>query len=392
MHSLMSLATLSDTELLSEIARLATCERQATAHLIASLAEVDARRLYLGVGCSSLFTYCTQVLHLSEHAAYGRIEAARIARRFPVILERLADGSTTLTAICLLSSHLTTNNHQELLDAARNKSKRDIEHLVAQLRPRPDVKPTVRKLPQGKLRQEVRDAYKTAPDPPAGAPDPLPPAEAGERNPKPAESLRAVAVRTPTDRPQIAPLAPERYKVQFTISRETHEKLRRVQDLLRHSIPNGDPAAIFDQALTLLLEQVARTKLAATQRPRPGKVVASASRHIPAGIKRAVWQRDGGRCAFVGTSGRCEATGFLEFHHVRPYADGGDTRVENMELRCRAHNAYEAEQYFGSLLLREAQPTFDCRRQLGPDRVHDVRGLKGRGVRVRRVVAEVRAA
>jgi hypothetical protein len=42
----------------------------------------------------------------------------------------------------------------------------------------------------------------------------------------------------------VTPLAPERYKVQFTVSRATHEKLRRVQDLLRHSIPNGDPAAI----------------------------------------------------------------------------------------------------------------------------------------------------
>ena len=54
---------------------------------LALLAEVDARRLYLGEGCSSLFTYCTQVLHLSEHAAYHRIEAARAARQYPVILD-----------------------------------------------------------------------------------------------------------------------------------------------------------------------------------------------------------------------------------------------------------------------------------------------------------------
>jgi hypothetical protein len=60
---------------------LAADERQATARLIAGLAELDARRLYLGEGCPSLFAYCTQVLHLSEHAAYGRIEAARTARR-----------------------------------------------------------------------------------------------------------------------------------------------------------------------------------------------------------------------------------------------------------------------------------------------------------------------
>ncbi|HEU4890314.1 MAG TPA: hypothetical protein VFT47_02115 [Vicinamibacterales bacterium] len=70
-------AALSDVELIQHVKRLATNERQATAQLVAHLAEMDARRLYLGEGCSSLFTYCTQLLHLSEHAAYGRIEAAR---------------------------------------------------------------------------------------------------------------------------------------------------------------------------------------------------------------------------------------------------------------------------------------------------------------------------
>jgi hypothetical protein len=59
--------------------------------------ELDARRLYLAQGYSSLFTYCTQALHLSEHAALGRIEVARAARRLPMILDRLVDGSVTVT-------------------------------------------------------------------------------------------------------------------------------------------------------------------------------------------------------------------------------------------------------------------------------------------------------
>ena len=107
--------------------------------------EVDARRLYLAEGCASLFTYCRQVLHLSEHAAYHRIEAARAAGRFPVILERLAEGAVNLTAIGLLAPVLTTRNHLEVLDAARHKSKRDIEELVAQKRPRPDAPASIRK-------------------------------------------------------------------------------------------------------------------------------------------------------------------------------------------------------------------------------------------------------
>src|SRR5688500_16818523 len=138
---------LPDSELLAEVTRLIECERKTTAHLIASLAEFDARRLYLGQGCSSLFTYCTEVLHLSEHAAYNRIQAARAARRFPLILERLADGSIHLTAVRLLEPHLTPENHWDVLDAARHKSKRAIEELVARLHPQPDVVPSVRKLP-----------------------------------------------------------------------------------------------------------------------------------------------------------------------------------------------------------------------------------------------------
>ena len=80
---LRSAVLLSDAELLAQVKTLVTTERDTTARLIAVLAEFDARKLYLGQGCSSLFTYCTGVLHLSEHAAYGRIEAARAARKFP---------------------------------------------------------------------------------------------------------------------------------------------------------------------------------------------------------------------------------------------------------------------------------------------------------------------
>ena len=138
---------LSNEALIAEIAAAAGRERHATAQLVALLAELDARRLYLEAGCASLFTYCTDVLHLSEHAAYGRIEAARAARRFPILLEGLADGSLTLTAVTLLAPHLTDANHRAVLAEARHLRKRAIEALVARLRPQPDVPTVVRKLP-----------------------------------------------------------------------------------------------------------------------------------------------------------------------------------------------------------------------------------------------------
>src|SRR3990172_4823665 len=120
----------------------------------------------------------------------------------------------------------------------------------------------------------------------------------------------------PPGRPAtVAPLAPQRYKVQFTARAETYAKLRLAQDLLRHQIPDGDLDQILSRALTALLEDLARQKCAATDRPREGRPTAPGSRHIPAEVKRAVWFRDAGRCVFVGASGRRRtATGFLGFH------------------------------------------------------------------------------
>jgi 5-methylcytosine-specific restriction endonuclease McrA len=356
-----SLSHLTNEQLLEEVKLLAGREREATARLIASLAELDARRLYLGAGFSSLFTYCTQCLHLSEHAAYGRIEAARAARKCPVVLDMLVDGSLTLTTLCLLAGHLTPDNHGQLLEAAKGKSKREVELQVAALRPSPAVPAFVRKLPSLQ--------------PNAAQPHSVPRA-ASQRVPSPtavaaSESASTHLVVRPTplsSRPAVvAPLSPERYKVQLTISRETHDKLRRVQDLLRHSIPDGDPAVVFDHALTLLLADLERRKLAQTSRPRSAAASASTthgSRHVPSAVKREVWKRDGGQCAFAGASGRCTERGFLEYHHVVPFADGGATTSANLQLRCRAHNVYEAELHFGTLMLRE-DPEFY---ELGPDR------------------------
>jgi 5-methylcytosine-specific restriction endonuclease McrA len=344
--SLATFDVLSDRDLLAAVHRLAQDERHATAALIASLAELDTRRLYLGEGCSSLFTYCTRVLHLSEHAAYGRIEAARAARRFPVVLDRLADGSLTLTAVGLLAPHLTAENHTSLLDAARHRTKREIEQLVAAIRPRPSVPATVRKLPV---------ASAARPDSSAGAAA-LPGVAASAVNPVivaraeswPIDSPPPPPAPSPARRPVLQPLAPACYKVQFTLDESGVALLRRAQALMRHRLPNGNVALVFAEALQHLVEHLEKSKLAAGRPRATSRSSHPRSRRIPAAVRRAVWARDEGRCAFVGTLGRCSETGVLEFHHVRPYADGGLAVVENIELRCRAHNQYEAEQWFGA--------------------------------------------
>jgi hypothetical protein len=340
----LSPAVLSDHDLLDATVRVAGDERRTTAELLALLAELDARKLYLGEGYSSLFTYCTQRLHLSESEAYGRITAARAARRFPILLPRLAAGDITLTSISLLAAHLTDDNHDALIDAARHASRRDVERLVAGLHAQPDIPASLRRLPSGAgpsvaaalatggpKAQQV--ASLSGPDTAVtNAPSALPPPTAPART---------------VPRPIIAPIATDRYLLRVTIGAPTHAKLERARDLLRHTIPNGDPAPILDRALTVLVDQLEKRKTASVSRPSNAGPRANSTRgrHVPAAVKRDVWSRDQGRCAFIGRNGRCGETGLLEHHHVVPFAAGGATDAANLELRCRAHNAYEAAIY-----------------------------------------------
>jgi hypothetical protein len=360
-QALNCLTTISDDELLSRVRVLASDECRATARLIEALAELDRRKLYLAQGCSSLFTYCTQVLHLSEHAAYSRIESARAARKFPAILNALQNGAITLTAVCLLAPLLTDQNHGQLIADSRHRSKRDIEDLVARMRPKADVATSVRKLPVPGREEAVTAPIWSS----AGT-------ACAESATQQTDGQVPRALPVDAARPAVVvPLAPERYKIQFTASRETYEKLRRAQDLLRHAIPNGDPAAVFDRALTVLLTVLMNTKMAATQRPRRSGPPQPGSRHIPAAVRREVWRRDGARCAFVGPQGRCAERGFLELHHIVPFASGGAATVANIALRCRAHNAYEAELDFGSFVLREREEAYNSVRT-EPGRWHEI--------------------
>ena len=294
------LAALSDEQLVARVKDLATCERRASVALIRSLVEFDSRQLYLREGCPSLFAYCTQVLHLSEGSAYNRIEAARAARKYPKILEGLQRGDLTLTGVRLLAPHLTEANHRQVLAAARHRSKLELLELIASLNPRPSAPTVIRRVPPA----------------------------------------------------VVTPLAPDRYQLQVTLTGATHEKLRRAQALARHTVPDGNVASILDRALTLLIDDLERRKFARVVSPRParGGEGRASGRHIPAAVQRAVWQRDQGRCAFVGPAGRCRETAFVEFHHVTPYAEGGAATVDNLQLRCRAHNQYESRRYFGDSL------------------------------------------
>jgi len=338
-------SSLSDHELLDRLAALAFKEREASAELVAHLAVLDARpSLYAAQGYGSLFAYCTEALGLSEDAACNRITVAKTCRRFPAILESLASGAMSLTSIRLLHQHLTAENCEAVLAKASGRSRREIEALVAELAPRSDVPTSVRKLPI-----PVSSA-------PAGAVSTSTAGEGPGTIPTVNVPPQPVAAPPTARRPIIENTSPERYRVQFTIGKESHDRLRRLQALLRREIPDGDAGVIVERALALLLEKVESAKVGAAKNPRPlqtirpgtDRAASSQSREVPRHDKRVVWQHDRGQCAFVSRDGhRCTERAFLEFHHVKAFALGGPTTAENLSLRCRRHNQYEAELVFG---------------------------------------------
>ena len=335
--STYSLAHLSDRELLRDLAALVARERSTTAALLAHIAEVDARRLYLPAAYPSMYAYCVHELRLSEDAAYKRIRAARMARQFPVIFGAVADGRLHLGALGLLAPYLTPENADDLLAAAEPKPKSEIEELLAKRFPRSEAMGLVQALPAS----------------PPGPAEQLAPGQVEASGPGSLGVLASqLAPGRVAPRSSVAPVAPERFHLQLMVGRGTRDKLRYAQALLGHQLPSGDAAEVLDRALDALIEKLEKRKFAATPRPRPSKRWSTNPRHVPAHVKRAVWERDGGQCTFVSEAGRrCPARKLLEFDHVEEVARGGQATVAGIRLRCRAHNQYAAECTFGTAFM-----------------------------------------
>jgi len=345
MNSGTIVESLSNSDLLSATRELVHSSRCVEAELLVHLGEIDERKLYRERSFGSMFAFCVGELGFSEDSAYSRINLARAARRMPVILEALRSGQVHSTGLRLLAPHLTTDNRATVLAEAAGKSKREIEEVVARLAPQPPVPTMVRKLP---------DRRNPTPEfPPSGAP-----LQVATPESSPARVL--APAHTPQRegrRAVIAPLAEETFKFQFTASRACHDKLRQAQDLLRHRIPDGDVATIFERALDVLIDQVKKERFAVGRKARQvPDADASCSRHIPDSIKREVFERDGGRCTYTDERGRrCAETGLLEFDHVDGFARTHLHRPDRIRLLCRAHNQQAAEAMYGGAFMERAR-------------------------------------
>jgi hypothetical protein len=301
----MSLTHLSNDELLAGVHTLAHQGRVVLARLLAYLGEVEERRLDLRSACSSLFDFCLRRLGLSDDEACRRVAAARLVRRFPAALGMLERGELHLTGLLMLREHLTPERGEDLLRAACGKSKRELQHLLARLSPRPDVPSRIQVLSvDGKDAAEVPS--------------------------------------------HIEPLAPARYRVEFTAGAELKLKIERAANLMRHTHPSGELSVLVERAVDLLLAKLEKQRLAKVARPRPPSSRSTRPGYVPRAVRRAVFERDGERCTFVDASGRrCESRTLLELDHGVPRARGGPDDARNLWVKCRAHNLLSAEEHFG---------------------------------------------
>ena len=360
---------LSDRQLLCQVQLATRGERAMTVKILHHLNEIERRKLYLELGHSSLFDYCTRRLKYSSSAAWRRIQTARCIRRYPEVLALLHARELSLSTISLVAPILTDGNRALVLGRVRGKSHREVERVVSEYRPpvalRDRVRPVRVPAQQPVDIDRVLFERELARHLPAG----LATAGAGSE-----------AGRVPTE---------QKLFVQFLASEELMETFEEVAALLSNRGGEGTFAEVLEIVLTDFLDRhspkerrrrrVKRSPTAATKRRPDALAVNGAksggdgpsgrsehcrrrqwkdegsqpSRRIPAAVRDEVFARDGGRCTYVARDGtRCGYTRSLQIDHIRPFAAGGTHEPSNLRLLCAKHNRLAAEKTLGGHVMR----------------------------------------
>jgi hypothetical protein len=411
------------------------------AALLAHLAEVEARGLHRRRACASLYTYCIYELRFSEDAAARRAGAAKLVKRFPLLLDAIAKGELHLTGLLMLGPHLTAENVLDVLARAKFRTKKELTKVVRQLHPLPlvpdsveplgvaplpapkqaweqyvtSLAPVVRELPLGERPQDwandtsevglslaphtgrsidVLRADQSIDAPHAGQSIDAPEASTiavGSTfvSPAPARVAQPPSSQSPpSSLPPLSP--PQQYRMQFSTTEEHVQLVERAKSLLAHCAPGKPLGELHLQAMKLLVQALEKQKFAVTIRPRrqpstptsetrdeapetrdegeiegvededvEGEIEVAAvkrgpervrrSRHVPAALRRTVFERDGSRCTYVDERGeRCRETRDLQLHHRHPFGKLGLHTTTNLTLHCPAHNLLAAERDFGT--------------------------------------------
>ncbi|WP_242341443.1 HNH endonuclease, partial [Anaeromyxobacter sp. SG66] len=353
--SALAPASLESNVLALRLRELAGEERKVQVDFLLHLDEFDRRRAFVEVGHASLWAYCLEALHLREGAAGRRIQAMRVLRRFPILEAPLRDGRLCLSTVALLGQVLTEENVDDLLARAAFRTRAEVEHLVVSVQARTAPRAGVRKLAERAPAAASASLPLPASDAGAEAAPVASPAEPTVGPDPTAGSLPAPppTVAQPKRRAETLAVSETHWSLRVTLDRACKEDLETLRSLLSHKVPDGDLAAVLHEAIRCAIQkhgkrkgavaperktkgakQAGTTKAAATKKTA-GKPPAARTT-IPAIVRRAVWTRDGGRCAWVGPDGcRCNSRWKLELDHIQPAALGGPPTVENLRLACR---------------------------------------------------------
>lgn len=259
-----SLTHLVDAVLLRDLAAMVTQERAGLARMLALIAEVDARRLYAPAGYSSMHAYLVGELRFSDDAAFKRIQAARVARRFPILYTAIAEGRLHLTGTCLLAPHLNNENIWELMEAAKHRRQPEIEAMLARrsLAPPVSERTIVRAVPP---KEPVTGSEVAVPQV-----DWLTVDTSVDSNGNDVAAPPSAPSLPSSQPPSPVPAQPtERYLVKLMITKSVYEKLCRAQALLSHSIPSKDLAEVLDRALKALIEEIEKRRFGSRGRRTP---------------------------------------------------------------------------------------------------------------------------
>lgn len=337
-------SSLDSRTLARRLGELAGDERQVQAEFLLHLDEFDRRRAWLELGYASLWTYCLEVLHLREGSAGRRIGAMKVLRRCPGLAGALRDGRLCLTTLALLGQVLTEENADQLVARAAYRTAAEVDHLVASVKPRPARREGIRKLPEpgvtGRKAQPVAA---------------LPSHEVAEE-PAPAPTELPLVLQAPRSRTaEMRAVSEGQWSLRATIDRACKEDLETLSMLLSHKVPNGDLVAVLHEAIRCGIEKHGKRKGAVEPaRKVAQKAAPMAPAAIPAQLRRQVWERDGGRCAWTGCDGkRCNSRWQVEVDHVQAAGRGGPATIDNLRLACRAHNFLHAEMVYGRKHMRK---------------------------------------
>jgi 5-methylcytosine-specific restriction endonuclease McrA len=397
------LGSLSDRELLGNLQKLSQKERRLKVLVLLYLSEIDKRQLYLPMGYSSLFDFCTMRLRYPRATAARRIRSARAAAMYPEALDMLISGEINITTLSMMSDILDQDNHEQILSEIRGRTTRQVELLASRHKPVNIIRDTVRPVC---FRRRVENAPV---DNGAGTEDGTrgagPSAETKLANPNVSESGGHATVggdsspsaeTKPTNpgalasdwrRPAIGDSSPsagtkpganslpgrlileQRLKLGFTVTPEFMKKYTKIKSLLSSRHPEGiNFETLFDILMNEYLEKhdpdkkhmrrakrdEKRKQTIKSDRHKKSQEPEHRSRTIPPAIRDQVHARDNGRCSFIGANGkRCGSTWDLEIDHVIAYARGGDNSPGNLRLLCRKHNIHQAERAYGREFMKD---------------------------------------